>query len=340
MHYLTNVIQTINKDYPHLGELVAVCMLATKARKCLLVAAPRGCGKSRASAYIGKEHPQPSIKDRISAAGLGAYQDEFTGFTGVVIVDDLAKTQSRYARVATMTTIAELVYSHYVHSGMQGSKYDIVDFYGAALVNVQPVLLKELVKSDEWEASMQDKSMRYYHLYRPQKPNPDMPLLKLDWGFDFAKVARPKLDGKLAHHLLRLGESQWGLARTQEHISDLLKAAAALDKRDKVQQADYALLSKVLRPMGIESVVTGKNSLESDRFFFSNRLAILVEYYTYGAFTLEQISRDYKLSQSQCRRIIETEHRDWELVKKNPTTYAPSESLLNELRLVGLLRGG
>ena len=336
MHYLNQVIEEVDKTHPHLGNPVAVAMLAIKAKKLLLIVSPRGCGKSRVTSFVGLSYPNPMLEDRLSVAGLAALGGELNGYQGVLIVDDIAKTQTPYARITTVTTLAELVYSHYCKSHLQGSNFEISDFNGAALVNIQPILLKEIVKSTEWEASMMDKSMRYYHLYRPQEPNPEPPKIELDWGAATADVSAPELKGKLADELKSIGKCQWGLSRLREHIADLLRASAALDRRGKVTLADYRLLTNLLAPMRIESLVTDKQELEAQRYLASNQLAILTEFFTYGSFTLSQLAGDYHLSQGQCYKIMGRYTKEWVVVSKNPTTYAPTDELRKRLKGVKL----
>lgn len=336
MHYLDTLAKAVDKTHLDLGNLLVVAMLATKAKKLLLVVSPRGCGKSRISSFVALSHPKAMLQDRLSAAGLAQVATEMTNFDGVLVVDDIAKTQTHYARITTITTLAELVYSHYCISHMAGGSYEITDFYGAAIVNLQPVLLRELVRSHEWEASIQDKSMRYYHMKRPQRPNPLPPTVKLEWGIDIAEVETPPLRGKVFRDLMDIGESQWGLSRLQEHIADLLRASAALDKRTKVIPADFRLLRRVLQPMRVEELVLDKKAFESNRYLNSNQLAVLTEFVTYGQFTLRQISRDYKLSQGQCYAIMAKFVSDWKIVAMNPTVYAPTDELMERLRKVGI----
>jgi len=183
---------------------------------------------------------------------------------------------------------------------------------------------------------MQDKSIRYYHLYRPLKPNKMPPEVKLQWGFNIDQVKLPLMKGKLADQLYSIGEVQWGLSRLKEHTEDLLKAAAALDKRNEVTVADYRLLIKLLQPMVIEGLVTDKKELESQRYFNSNQLAILTEFVTYGKFTLRQLARDYKLSEGQARKIMSRYSDTWIEIDKRPTTYAPSKALKEKLEEVGI----
>ena len=330
-------MRQVNRTHPRLGEGLAVAMLAVKSKKTLLFVAPRGCGKSRITSFVAFKHPEVLLQDRLSVAGLASQVDAMNNFSGVIVVDDIAKTQTKYARITTMTTLAELVYSHYCISRMSTLSFEVKDFYGSALVNLQPVLLREIVHSPEWEASIQDKTIRYYHLYRPLKPNPMPPDVDLSWGIDAGEVKTPKLKGRLAVRLMEIGESQWGLSRLIEHLQDLLKASAALDCRREVNTSDYRLLVKILKPLMIESLVMDKRQFESQRFLESNALAILTEFVTYGQFTLDRISRDYKLSKATCYRIMARYSEDWVEVAKTPTVYAPSEVLREKLGKVGLL---
>lgn len=336
-HYLREVVDDIDKSHPGLGKLVVVSMLSVKARKLLLVVSPRGCGKSRVSSFIGTETGDCLLEDRLSVAGLVGLKDVLTGFKGVIVVDDIAKTQTSYARITTITTMAELVYSHYCSSHLSKLHYEIDNFYGSAIINIQPVLLKSLVQSTEWEASIQDKSLRYYHLRRPLDPNPEPPGIKLAWGEDYDKVEKCTMKGVLAIELERLLEPQWGLSRLREHCLDLLRACAALDSRTSVTQRDYYLLLDVLKPLAIEKLIMDKADLESKRYLHSNKLAVLTEFITYGQFTLKQLARDYKVSETQAYRIMAEMDKEWRIVAKSPTTYAPTEDLTSELRRLKLI---
>ncbi len=336
-HYLRTVIAEVDKSHPKLGRGVVMAMLTIKSRKMLLVVSPRGCGKSRVSAYVGKQAPHSMVLYRLSVAGLATAASEFNGFRGVVVVDDIAKTQTPYARISTITTLAELIYSHYCKSHFSKMNFEIREFNGSAIVNVQPVLLRALVTSPEWEASIQDKTIRYYHLHRPLNPNPDDISLELTWGIDFETASIPKPSGRLWEALQNLVGPQWGLARRKEHLRDLLRASAALDSREQINTADYRLLIEVLRPLMIERLVMDKADFESRRFLFSNKLAIMTEFLTYGQFTLAQLAEDYKVSEATAYRLMDEQHKDWRIVAKSPTTYAPSPELRNEMRRLNLL---
>ena len=336
-HCLETIIDKVEKTHKGLGELIALEALVVKSHKLLIVVAPHGTGKSRASSFVGQQSKTSLLFDRLSVAGLATMAEEISGFNGVVVVDDIAKTQTPYARINTMTTLAELVYSHYVSSHMSKLQFEIRDFNGSAIVNIQPVLLKSLVASAEWEASMQDKAIRYYHLRRPLDPVLEPPQLKIEWGLDIDKVSKPNLDTKLADLALRTSGGQWGRARTKEHIGDLARAAAAIDGRTKVAQQDFKLLLKLLKPLKIESAVMDKQDFEAKRELHSNKLAIMTEFISYGQFTIYQLAEDYNISASQAYRLMQQYSDDWNVVHKSPVTYAPSDKWRARLERQGVI---
>jgi len=278
------------------------------------------------------------MQEGLSVAGLGHIADELNGFESVIVVDDIAKAQTPYARLTTVTALAELCYGHSYHRLMADNVYNIENFQGSAIVNVQPVLLRHLVESDEWEASIQDKTIRYYHLWRPTKPNSSPPNFKLQWGKKLEAVKEVTLTGRASKELATIGEIQWTRARQNERIKLLLRACAALDNRDAVNTTDYHQLTKILRPLMLERLILDKRDFESDRLLDANALAILTEFLTYGNFTLENLAYDYKVSRSQCYKLMSKYSRLWTEVSKSPTIYAPTAELKAELIRLRLIK--
>jgi len=336
MHYLSQVVAGVDKTHPGLGRPIALAMVCIKAKKFLLLIAPRGCGKSRIAYYLAEQHPKVIMPDTSSMAGMVGFAKVLSNFDGVVILEDLSKAQTIYALTSTVASMAELCYGHRIERYMIGSTFIIDNFRGSVIGCLQPVLLKPVIKSRLWEASVQDKSLRYYHLYRPIKPNPMPPNVKLQWGVDFNEVETPTLKGILAEELLDIAICQWGWSRCYEHISDLLRACAALDRRGRVTQSDYYILRRLIQPLRLEVECVTKEEFESKRELKSNFLAILTEFASYGSFTLQHLSRDYKLSEDRCYKIMEDYSNDWVIVGKNPTTYAPSPELRERLKRIGL----
>lgn len=339
MNYLESLIADVNSTHFPLGELVALLQIVVKARKMCLVISPSGCGKSTAMALMAKNTPNSITPDRLSIAGLATIADKLCSFRSVVVVDDIATTQTDYARKTTISTLAALTYTHRVESIMAGIEYSIEDFYGSALVGIQPILLRNLMLLEEWEASVQDKALRYYYLYRPLTPCLDLPVIQIEKGLAIENVNNFEPDslGKKWRSLLTLGDSQWSKARSKEHLKDMLKAIAALEGRRDVIEDDYSLLTKLLKPMAIENIVVVKEQLEGERYLDNNLLALLVEYFTYsGKFPLAQIALDYKLTISQCYKIMQTQNGYWQQISKSPTIYKPSKKLEQALNAFNL----
>ena len=339
MTYIENIISDVNKSHPALGDMVALLHIAVKARKMTLVISPSGCGKSCAMTVIAKSTANAIQPDRLSVAGLCGMADKLTSYRSVVVVDDIATTQTDYARKTTITTLAALVYTHRIESIMAGICYQIEDFYGSALIGIQPILLLNLMLLDEWDASIQDKALRYYHLHRPVKPCLTLPNVQLEHGLDIDLVNdfEPDVENKEWRKLVALADCQWSKARSKEHIKDMLKAMAALEQRIQVENEDYILLAKLLMPMAIENIVVVKEQLEGERYLDNNLLALLAEYYTYnGEFSLAQVALDYKLSLSQCYKIMGQQNGYWQQMSKSPTIYQPSKRLTAMLKIQNL----
>jgi len=336
--YLDNLIADIDTTHKHLGNLIAICMIAVKAHKFILLVSPSGCGKSTAMDYVCKQTPDSWSPLSLSIASLGNKVDKLTSFRSVINVDDIAVIQTPYARRATITTLSALCYSHRVEPSMVGFDFAIEDFYGSALVGIQPRILRDLILEPEWDASIRDKAIRYYHLYRPLEPFIGLPLVQLDYGSEFESVEfTPDLESSEWKELYQIGLYQWSKARAKEHLIDMLKAVAALDNRAHVESQDYGFLIDLLIPMGIEPIAISKDDLEADDIFNNNLVALLAEYYTYGGeFSLAQVAQDFKIRLTMAYRIMNNQTGNWQQISKSPTIYRPSKNLAVELKDFGL----
>lgn len=340
MSYIENLIDETEKTHHNLGELMAITQIAVKAKKMMMIISPSGCGKSTVMLQVYKNNHSAIMPDKISIAGLAIMADKLSGFRSVIIVDDITTTQTEYARKTTITTLAALCYSHRVQTIMAGQEFTIEDFYGSAVIGVQPVMLRQLMLLDEWDGSIQDKALRYYHMFRPLNPA-SIDDLKIDYrqGIEIEKVKDfiPDINNKSWNKLLELGYSQWSKARTIEHLKDMLKALASLEYRDEVIDSDYVILARLLKPMAMENIVVIKEELEGGRFLNNTRLLLLVEYYTYsGIFSLAQTAQDYKVTLHQCYKIMAGQKDDWQQLGKSPTVYQISKKLLGELKTYDL----
>lgn len=321
MHPLYSLMEGVERTHLGLGNAIGLSIIASKARKCLLVVSPAGCGKSAISDAVGEAHPDSIRLDSVTRSGLKDFKDVFTNFQGLVVIDDLGKVDTQYSRIATVTSFAELCYSHFISKHTMTVTIEIGHFHGAAILNVQPPILGKLMEADEWEVVTQDKTLRYYHLYRPTKPNEDKLKVKVDWGIDMDLVHKPSHTYKLYSKLESIASIQWSDARVMEHLNSLLKASAALDRRDTVANEDFVLLYRLMKPMVIERYITHKAGFEVGRWMDTNLLAVLVEFASWRNISIERIARDYKISPSTVYRLL-NEIKEW---------FVPSEKMSKRL---------
>jgi len=316
--------------------MIALNILAAKAKKTVLNVAPAGCGKSVACTSVSHILSERSkMFTSLTLAGLMRLRDEFEHYSGHIIIDDLGAEKSLWSKLSTITVLANLVYGHHVRKITQGYEIRIEDFQGSVSMNIQPVLMNQLVQSEEWIAVVRDKVIRYYHLIRPSKPNPHPPKISLDWGKPLNEVHKPKHKGKLYYQLVAIGLTQWSYARVEEHIPDLLRAAAALDNRTKVKTSDYKLLIKLLRPMQLERYIIDTYGFETGRVFNNNLYCVLVELASFREPTIEQICEDYKIPPWTAERII-SEYKQWCIITDNsPKRVKPTDKAKQILELCG-----
>lgn len=334
-HALERIAHDINQTHDALGNMVAFNLAAVKARKCILNVAPAGCGKSETNLIMRERIPNTLFFDSVTRAGLKELAPALTGFDGVCIVDDLGKVGNTYLRLETITTFCELTYSHFVSKYTATASFEIGGYNGSAIVGCQPIVLRRVMLTNEWDATIQDKTIRYYHLFRPLSPEPKLPQFTLNWDIRLDDVEHPTLTGKQAQGVLAIGALQWSRARTREHVGDLLRACAALDGRTVVNPSDYRVLYNLMQPMKIEQLVMQRTGFEEGKEFDHNLLCIVVEFASYGSFTAADLVRDYRVSAPTAIGLMHRASRWWRSEKNSEETFYPVERLQKLLEQLG-----
>jgi len=310
LHQLYSIIQGVDETHPALGHAVAFSVLCAKARLCLLLVAPSGCGKSVITDTIASLHPDSVKLLSITRAQLGVKKEQFSNFFGIVLMDDMASAGSVYERKETLVAFSMLCYSHFISKHTFTTDFEITDFHGAAILNIQPAILAEIYTYPEWESLIQEKTLRYYHLYRPTKPNKEKLNVTVDWGIDLSLVGKPDHRYKLYPKLEEIAGIQWSDARVLEHLDNLLSASAALDRRQEVNQVDFQLLLRLIKPMTVERYIMHKTGFEVGRWMNTNLAATLVEFASWKDITINRVARDYKISPSTVYRLL-LEIKEW-----------------------------
>lgn len=326
-HYLLEVIRKVDETHKGLGKLVAMEMLAVKAKKALIVISPSGTGKSTASYFVAQHCQIAKYYDRLTVAGMRRLKDELTGFQGLIVIDDLSKARSSHVLINTLCGLTELCYSHFLSSQTAWEGYSIENFNGSVIFNIQPILFAKVVREAEYETSVRDKAIRYYHLFRPVKPNQDLPPMKLNWGIDIKNVTREEIKDFNTDKLMRIFMLQFGESRAIQHLTALLRATAALDRSRTVRDIDCEVLYEIMKQTYVEKYALSRQQLEGEIKFNRNFYYLLVEFATHGEFTLDQICQTYKVSQATARYWLDSLQPFWTISSKSPTKYKPSEEM-------------
>jgi len=336
-HQIRKIIKQIDQTHKGLGAMIAMNLICAKAKMCILNVAPAGCGKSVATDSVtGILTGLAQKYTSLTLAGLKHLSDELNQFNGHITIDDLGGEKSEWSRVSTITVLANLVHTHYVKKITQGYILEIMNFYGSASLNIQPILMQSIVGDSDWIAVIRDKVLRYYHLIRPIKPKTYLANPQIDWSIPLQEILMPKHTGALWYQLIAIGLTQWSYARTLEHLPKLIKACAALDGRTHTTLEDYRLLTKLMKPMQLERYLVTSYSFEAGRTFENNTYCLLVELASHGNPTIETICEDYKVSPETVTRLAQSAP-EWCWIKANsPKRLMPTEQTEKILHIAGV----
>jgi len=323
-----------------MGKPVAMGLVASKAKQCMILVSPAGCGKSTICETIQQVVQPTHTLDSVTRSALREYNDEFNDYRGLVVVDDLGKIDTAYSRLASVVTFCELCYSHYIEKATVQGKVEIRNFHGSSILNTQPVILKTIVPTHEWESNIGDKTLRYYHMYRALHPNATKPELLLQQPLGLDDVARTIPDCPESEEVLSIALVQWSRSRVAEHATTLLRSTAAWAQRTVPTQDDAAVLAELMRPMAAERWTIRKEGFEDQRYLESDVLCLATEFSTYGHFGLDNIQLNYKLSESTAYGLMAKYNRYWKLGSKSPTVYIPADDMLEMLIQCGSTERG
>lgn len=304
-HKLLQYRNAVDKTHQGLGNLFSFSLMCTKARKFCVVVAVSGTGKTTALKAATEVNPEENIiLDSLTRSGLVKIAEKMNGFKGTFLLSDLGNIDTGYSLKESVKALVGLVYEHGISKLNAQTQLSISDYNGSALSSGQPVIMQRLINSSDWEAVIQDKTVRYYHLMRPVKVNNKPIDIKTDWGKDLDDVKRIIPKSKKVKSLYRLALDQFGIARAYQHIDDMLMACAALDGRTKVLNKDIDCLLDISRPMRFEKYIISREGFESDKFFMHNDMCLLTEAATYHELSKHQMQINYKITRRTLDNIL------------------------------------
>jgi hypothetical protein len=304
-HKLLDYKRQVNKTHNGLGNLFSFSLMATKARKFSIIIAVSGTGKTTALKAAMDCNPEENLMlDAITRSGLKPIQEKLNGFKGTFLLSDLGNIDTGYSLKESVKTLVNLVYEHTLSKMNAQINLSINDFQGSALTTGQPVIMQRIVNSPDWEAVIQDKTLRYYHLYRPLKVNNKPIKINAKWGIDLDDVSIVIPKNKQLKELYKMAMTQFGISRAEQHVNDMLRACAALDGRKKVQTKDFDVLIELTKPMRFEQYIVSREGFESDKEFMHNDMCLLTEAATYHKLDKNQMQINYKITRRTLDRIL------------------------------------
>ena len=201
--------------------------------------------------------------DSLTRSGLKTYEDQLSGFEGILCVQDLGSIDTAYSLAESLKVLAVLAYERQIAKNNSLMELSIKDFKGATITTAQPIMMTKLLRNYSWEAVLSDKVIRYYHMYRPVNTTAKALSAKIPWGISLDKVAVPDTIRKEVARFCKSEITQWSYARGIEHITDMVKAAAAFRKSTKVQAPDLQTVHEIIKPLWYEKHLVRKTAFEA-----------------------------------------------------------------------------
>lgn len=327
-------ITAVEKSHHNLSEATLMSVLCDIGDRTLLMIGISGTGKDTIANYCASLTDRNVIKPHgITVNGLKSYQDQLNSNSTTIIVGDLAKSGSEYMQINTISVLCGIVYDHRIEKHNATLNLEIENVQGAALIYAQPLILKKLVKVPEFESDISDKTVRFYHLFKPTLPN----MNPLNDGKKYKSIDRVPIEwdeqavGKYWKQTVDNFEMEHSLARAMEHARALMKASALFNGRKKVSEADAWLVYTLSQNFRIEQAIYNKKELEGERQLDANLLPLLTVLATYPKPTITTLSKAFKLSEVRVYAILK-EMGEWVLLnKKELVPTAKTKALLKEI---------
>lgn len=336
MKGIQELMNNIESTHPNLSEATVMNVLADIGNRSLLTIGISGTGKDTIANYIAACSQRNKIKPHgVTVNGLKAYQDQLSSNSTTMIVGDLAKSGSDYMQINTISVLCGIVYDHRIEKHNATLNLEIENVHASALMFAQPLILKKLVKVPEFESDIQDKTIRFYHLYKPTTPNmvglPDgKPYLSLDRK---PIVYEPEAAKKYWKDMMDNFEKEFSLSRAMEHATALMKASALYNGRNQVKEADAWLVYQLSKNFRIEEAIYTKRELEGERFLDANFLPLLTVLVTYREPTVQTLSKAFKLSEVRVYAILK-EMGEWVLLNKKELV--PTKKTIELMKAIGV----
>jgi hypothetical protein len=280
-------------------------ILADASNRSLMVVAPSGTGKSVVLRYLNTVISRDRLwLDSLTVNGFRYLEKQLKSTEKSILVDDLSKGGTEYSQIMTVCSLGELIYTGYIKKYTAALALDIEGFRGSAIMNLQPLILKRVLRADEFETDIRDKVIRFYHLRQPINISQTNIIDGLKYGYKYAEVEIPSkiYDSDIWYDAIDLFGIEFKKARSEEHLTALIRASATVNGRKTVDIADVWLVNEICRCFHLERELFEKKNLEGERLLDVNIIPILSFIATFGEVPVEVIMAQ---TQVKKRRIYE-----------------------------------
>jgi energy-coupling factor transporter ATP-binding protein EcfA2 len=336
---LIKVYDSVEKTHIGCGKLALMEVLSDASNRTLLVIGSSGTGKSAILKWmkdvINRDH---YFLDSVTVSGLKHIAKYLKGKTLSLLVDDLSKGGTEYSQAMTVCALGELVYSGYIRKFVSGLNLDIYGFSGSAIMNAQPLILRRILRSSEFETDIRDKVIRYYHIRRPIKIELKPPSDNIEYNYLYNSVIIPDdlTNSKLMEYGLDLFRYEFSIARAKEHYYALIKASANINNRKEVDEADLWLVNELCKCFYLETELFSKRDLEGEIQLDVNILVLLSVLATYKKYSFIDAMADFQIKQSRLYEIIKDNERYVGIIKNRDKKYiVPTKAGRDLLKMVG-----
>jgi len=328
------ILENVEKTHIGLGRLALFDVLSDIANRCTMIIGPSGSGKSVCTDVVYDMTERTKLKlDAITVSGLKKIQKALSNNTLTIVVDDLSKGQTEYSQIATVSVFSALCYAGSITKLTGQLELSIINFSGSALINLQPLLLKKIIKIPEFETDIRDKAIRYYHLRFPIQECLKRP------SFDSMKITYPKepkeVNGSKYFELaLENFRYAFSKARAKEHLLAYLNASAELNKHPAINESDEWLIYQLTRCFRLEPVIFNKRDLEGSRYLNPNLIPLLTAISTYKKVQIKELVYRFGLSLKRLYEII-NDLTEYVTIVKGKGLLIPTKTTIEILKEIG-----
>jgi hypothetical protein len=294
-------------------------LLVDASNSSALIVSSSGTGKSAVMKMIGENiHRDRMMLDSVTVSGLKHLAKQLQSGNYSILVDDISKGGTEYSQVATVTALGELVYSGFAAKYNAVLNLNIEGFRGSAIMNAQPLMLKRILRADEFETDIRDKVFRFYHTRQPVKVVLTPPKDPINYNYEFQKINVPSgmYASKIWREAIKLFQVEFHKARAEEHLTALIRASALINGRTSVEQADIWLANAICGCFHIETELFTKKDLEGERLLDVNIIPLLSYLVTWGEVPLEQIMMESQVRRSRLYEILQM-NKTWVRIVKS-----------------------